>query len=94
MSDRNGITITITQNLGGKPWVWVRTPPEGAPPSMLDIGILLRGIVYCETVKYGGDPNNPLDWQRWGRLPFNYVNACFPLEARYEQLCERFGLPR
>jgi hypothetical protein len=72
----------------------VETNGRPIPFSFLDQFDMVQALVYCEVVKYGGDPDVPLHWERWARLPQQFLNACFAHGVTYEDLRDQFGLPR
>ena len=76
----------------------VTTPPEGSPPSFLDWFDMVRLLCECEVekyaTKYGYDPADPEQWERWTVLPRQFLTACFEKDVTYEELRDRFGLPR
>lgn len=94
MTDRNGLTVVVQRMGNGKLWMFVRTKPDGSPPSFHDWYTMIWALCFCEVLKYGGDPTNPLDWARRVSLPAAFFADCFDFEATYDVLRVRYGLPR
>lgn len=94
MTARNGLRVEKRVMPSGKRWMFVATKEDGSPVAFEDWYYQVRVLVACEVEKYGGDPENPTDWERWGRLPKEFLLRCFDFEATYEALRAEFGLPR
>ncbi len=99
MSDRNGLSVEKRWfETYGKNWMVVTTDPDGAPVAFEDWFHMIRLLCECEVEKYaaryGEDPNDPDQWQRWTAMPQRFITACFNRDATYEQLRDEFRLPR
>jgi hypothetical protein len=92
MTARNGMRVTI-QNGGTKPWVRVWTPEEGSLVAFEDLFEMIRGIVRCEAVKYGGDPDNPESWARWAKMPREFMHEALAFDATFDALKAKYQFP-
>jgi hypothetical protein len=106
-ADRNGVSIGVTRMNSGKWWAMIETLAGPAPWSFHDWYDMVQAICLCELLKYKGYRDLPTDrdikpaefwdeatWDRWTRLPRDFVMACFEYGATYEDLRIRFHLPR
>lgn len=94
MTSRNGLTVDVRKRPSGKTWAYVTTRPDGSPYSFRDQFDMIQAVVWCEVAKYGGDVTDPADWERWGRLPREFILRCFGFGVTYDELQAVFGLPR
>jgi hypothetical protein len=84
--------VTI-QNGGTKPWVRVWTAEEGSLVAFEDMFDMLRGIIRCEVIKYGGNPDDPKSWARWGKMPGGFMEDALAFDATYEALAKKHLFP-
>jgi len=89
-SQRNGLEVRIETMGNGKKWFFVSTPPEGSPVSFEDWWQMVRAFCVCEidkyTNRYGGDPTDPEEWDRWTLMARDFITACFDQNRSYDEL--------
>jgi hypothetical protein len=94
MSDRNGLEVSKTfMTAYNKWWLVIRTPPEGSAPSFEDWYTMIRVLAEVEVEKYGGNPANPEDWDRWTKLPKDFFADCFDQTTNWDELRAKYGIP-
>jgi hypothetical protein len=82
----------------GKPWAVVIGRPEGSAIGFQDWFDQIRAIGRCEVekycAKYGGDPASREAWERWTKMPREFMEEAWAYDATYEVLRDKHRLPR